>query len=266
MIVEEFFDLDPPGAIVEALRLQALFDRAPERDDVRREQRKQQRTSVPSFDMTGAFTTEQKCTADQIQHPFYADERINVRDLGQKLAEKGLIEKLFTKDTLVNGRIERVASIIRQIAAAGDYFPVAEVDQARINEWSTTYLRHWLRGRQLHGRPQLSPSAIDDASLTELRDAWFASVVSDAHEKYQGIEKYQEMIVKWVGAMRSAKANDELKALEDTLAKGWAALSLEDRAGGAEVYWTENAQRGKLKLDARKGAKLIQQWKQDGAS
>ena len=243
-----------PGDIVDLLGLGDLFDREPERDAALREDRLF--TVVEAADPP---SRKENCTANEIPHPVRPGRKINVRHFGRDLEKRNIPRMLFTSDILLKGSAERLASICRQLAASGDYFRSTDIDQTKVNDWSTKFLRQWLK--ECKEIRELPAAAIDSASLAELRDVWFACVAGIAHGRLAADVGYQKEVVIAVKVLRLAQAgNDEGRKAVAKAISDWNDLKPEEHSAGGSACWTEHTRSAGLRLDAVKGSQIMSRW------
>ena len=262
------FNSSQPGAVVDLLGLQDLFDRDPQRDAQRRQERKQQRASVKFVPKPETDPSNKKvvCTAGVIAHPILPNDYIDVKAMGEEFANFRFANFLFSEEKLTKGTVEELTSIFYQLMAA-DYTEHGIVDQVRRDTWSAGYLRRWLLES---GRFQfeLNKTKVLAASIAELKNVWFACVVSEVHLKHQahGSCSYWDRVNEVIEMLRSLQkghaTGQAIAAAEAAGAGNWTSMDLTDRVAAAGAYWTWLASGAGLELNAIEGQNSVKDWKQ----
>ena len=209
-------------------------------------------TTTPSPDTTSA-TTEQ---SNLIPHPFYPDRGVSVAKVKAATLKVPLYTMLWTGKYIRDATAEQIDDIACQTNATLPVSAREPHEQEAVRTWSTDFLHGWF-----DTIGHFSKMAVRQASLSELRNAWFAVRVVIAHDRLKDDLAYCACVVQCSQALMAYK----LKGQGKSEAEAWIAANLEvidtDDKGNIAIYWTIKFGQP-IGLYAVPGMELMKVWAQ----
>lgn len=246
----------PTGSIVTALGLRDLFIRAPAKDAERRKARKEQAEKAERDSQAQAMP-------ETIPHPFLVDHTVRVEVINRTVAENTLLDRLF--GWAISKDADSTRAILSSIIAA-NLIPLPllsdRVDRVKLDAWCVGFLREFLLAFG-----DFDKASVQAASMSELRDAWFAYAVLVAHQHHiantnycQTVKETKEALETVRGARggQSGKSEEVDRAAADR-------QDVEDELAAVVTLWSyDDVKKAKTELNAVAGYVLLKTWAQVG--
>ena len=203
--------------------------------------------------MTTSTTTEQP---DVIPHPVYPDRGASVAKVKAATLKVPLYIMLWTEKYIRDATAEQIDDIACQTNATLPVSARQADEQEAVSTWATDFPHGWF---DMIGH--FSQGTVRQASLSELRNAWFAVRVVIAHDRLKDDPTYRACVIQCSQGLMAYKLKEQGKSE----AEAWTAARVEvvntDDKENFAMYWTIKFGQH-IGLYAAPGMELMRLWAQ----
>ena len=194
-----------------------------------------------------------------LQHPVFSDRQLKIDQVKQLLQSNSVLTQLWTSEKITNACKPELLMHFKE-ATAANFFPETDAAlQTQLGSWAHGWLVEALYrvGDQRQSMP-FRKAALQQATVADLRQHWFAASACNAHERMKNEVKCQENVTTAKQAVQDGSVNEQRAAFiaSETKAKQVG----KDRAEFVGVAAFLSAQGKEHGFDVFRGFILTRSW------